>query len=114
MQLFVLILNRTEFLERILTKMLESGIGGATILESTGMMRILGAEDADSPMFGMLRHLLNPERQGNKTIFALLKEEQIPVMRSLIQEVTGGLDKPDTGIAFAVSTSFVEGLANSL
>ncbi len=114
MQLFVLILNRTEFLEEILAKMLEKGIGGATILESTGMMRILGAEDTDSPMFGLLRHLLNPERQGNKTVLALLKDEQIPVMRSLIQQVTGGLEKPDTGIAFAVPTSFVEGLAQAL
>ena len=41
MQMFVLVLNREEFLEPLLEEMLKQNIGGATILESTGMMRVL-------------------------------------------------------------------------
>ena len=40
MQMFVLVLNREEFLEPLLEEMLKQNIGGATILESTGMMRV--------------------------------------------------------------------------
>ena len=41
---FVLVLNREEFLEPLLEEMLKQNIGGATILESTGMMRVLDGD----------------------------------------------------------------------
>ncbi len=111
MQMFILVLNRVEFLEPLLAKMLEKGIGGATILDSTGMMRVLdGDDDVDLPMMGILRHFYSPERKRSKTLFTLLESEQIPQMIALINEVTGGLDRPDTGICFAVPTTFVEGV----
>ena len=105
MQMFVLVLNREEFLEPLLEEMLKQNIGGATILESTGMMRVLDGDHNidDLPVLGVLRHLCNP-------IFTLLKSEQIPQMIEIINKVTGGLDKPDTGICFALPTTFVEGV----
>ena len=87
MQMFVLVLNREEFLEPLLEEMLKQNIGGATILESTGMMRVL---------------------DGDHNIDDL--PEQIPQMIEIINKVTGGLDKPDTGICFALPTTFVEGV----
>ena len=63
-----------------------------------------------TPVLGVLRHLCNPERKRSKTIFTLLKSEQIPQMIEIINKVTGGLDKPDTGICFALPTTFVEGV----
>ena len=112
MQMFVLVLNREEFLEPLLEEMLKQNIGGATILESTGMMRVLDGDHNidDLPVLGLLRHLCNPERKRSKTIFTLLKSEQIPQMLEIINKVTGGLDKPDTGICFALPTTFVEGV----
>ncbi len=111
MQLFVLVLNRTEYLEQILGKMLERGIGGGTILDSTGMMRVLdNDEHADFPMFGLLRQVYAPERKKSKTMFAVMKDEKIPQMMDIINSVTGGLHKPDTGVAFALPLSFVEGV----
>ena len=63
MQMFVLVLNREEFLEPLLEEMLKQNIGGATILESTGMMRVLDGDHNidDLPVLGVLRHLCNPE-----------------------------------------------------
>ena len=66
--------------------------------------------DGPTPVLGVLRHLCNPERKRSKTIFTLLKSEQIPQMIEIINKVTGGLDKPDTGICFALPTTFVEGV----
>ena len=99
MQMFVLVLNREEFLEPLLEEMLKQNIGGATILESTGMMRVLDGDHNidDLPVLGVLRHLCNPERKRSKMI-------------EIINKVTGGLDKPDTGICFALPTTFVEGV----
>ena len=115
MQMFVLVLNREECLEPILERMLEEHIGGATILDSTGMMRVLdGDHNIDVPMLGLLRHYFSPERRRSKTMFALLDSHEIPKMLAIVNEVTGGLDKPDTGIAFALPTTFVEGIKKSL
>ena len=111
MQLFVLVLNHTEFLDSILEAMLEKGIGGGTILDSTGMMRELDTdENSDLPMLGLLRHIYSPERKRSKTMFAVMKDEKIPMMMDIINQITGGLHKPDTGVAFALPLSFVEGV----
>ncbi len=108
MQAFVLVLNRLEYLDTLLAKMSESGIKSATVLESRGMARIL--MDDDMPMFGALRSLLNPERRESRTIFAVLRDEQVDVMRRLVNEVTGGLNTPDSGIMFSTPVLFAEGL----
>lgn len=110
MQMFVLVLNREEYLDPILERMLEADIGGATILDSTGMMRVLDEDDVDLPMMGVLRHFFSPERKRSKTMFTLLEDNTIPRLMGIINDVTGGLDKPDTGIAFALPTTFVEGV----
>ena len=110
MQLFVMVLNRTEYLDEIFSRMLEKKIGGATALDSTGMMRVLDGDDVDFPMTGILRQLFNPERRQSKTFFCVLKDEQIPEMMDIINSVTGGLHTPDSGVAFALPLSFVEGV----
>lgn len=110
MQMFVLVLNKVECLERLLQELLNAGITGVTLLDSTGMMRVLDADDPDLPIFGSLHKLLNPERKGSKTMFMVLKDEQLQTTMAVINRVTGGLDQPDTGIAFSVPTLFVEGL----
>ncbi len=111
MQLFVLVLNHTEYMEPILEGMLQEGIGGGTILDSSGMMRELDTdENNDLPMFGLLRHVYDPERKRSKTMFAVMKDEKIPKMMAIVNRVTGGLHKPDTGVAFALPLSFVEGV----
>lgn len=114
MQMFILVLNREECLEPILEAMLKKGLSGATVLESTGMMRVLDGDDnVDLPMLGILRHFYSPERKTSKTMFTLIKDDQLDTLRDIIREKTGGLDKPDTGIAFAVPATFVEGLNNN-
>lgn len=110
MQVFFLILSKTECLEPLLEKLLESGVQGATILESKGMMRVLDQSGDDAPMFGALRHLFDPERRDSKTLMLLLPDDQVEKVRALINQVTGGLNHPDTGVMFAVPALFVEGM----
>lgn len=110
MLLYVLVLSKIQLLEPLFERMMEKGIRGATVLESTGMMRVLSDdENANLPMYGILRQLYSPERQQSRTVFVVLREEQLPVLETLVDEVTGGLDHPDTGIAFAVPLTYLKG-----
>lgn len=110
MQVVTLVLNKTECLEELLEELLESGIHGGTVLESTGMMRVIEQSGDDLPMFSTFRQLFDPERKSSKTLVMVLSDEEVQVARRVIDRVTGGLDKPDTGILFAMPALFVEGM----
>ena len=95
MQLVVLVLNKTECLEELLEKFVEINVKGATIIESSGMAKALYNDSHVSDLFGSLR---------------ALKDEIVQDVRDAVEEVTGGLDNPDTGILFSVPTLFVDGI----
>ena len=109
MQVFIFVLNRTEHLEHLLQEFASHGIGSATVLDSKGMARILHSEE-EMPLFYGLRSIVAPERRSSKTIFAVMPDEKVEIARKIVNDVTGGLDTPDTGIMFAVPLTFVEGL----
>lgn len=107
MQLLVLILNKKECLEVLLDTLIEAGVKGATVLESTGMARIVG-EDTRS-MFGSIRMLIDPDMESNRTILMAVNESLIEKVRFTVNEVLGGLDKPDTGVIFGLPITFFDG-----
>ncbi len=110
MQVVTLVLNKTECLEALLEALLESGIRGATVLESTGMMRVIDQSGDDLPMFAALRQMFDHTRKASKTIVMVLTDEEVQTAREVIDRVTGGLSQPDTGILFGVPALFVEGM----
>ena len=109
MQVFVFVLNRTEHLEHLMQEFSNHGLKGATVLDSRGMARILHTED-EMPIFYGLRAILEPERRISKTIFCVMEDSQVEIARKIVNDVTGGLDHPDSGIMFALPLTFVEGL----
>lgn len=109
MQLLLIVLNKTECLEDILTGMYDHGLSGATIIDSHGMAQSL-SDLEDFNFLGSLRLMLNPEHKENKTIFMVLKDHEIPVVSKIVNEATGGLNNPDTGIMFSVPVNYLEGL----
>ena len=110
MQVVFLVLNKTECLNELLEELLAGGIHGCTVLESTGMMRVLEQSGDDLPMFSTFRQLFDPERKSSKTVMMVLKDEEVETARRIIRKVTGGLNHPDTGILFAIPALFVEGM----
>lgn len=110
MQLMVIILNKLECLDPLLTALGKEGIPGATIIDSRGMAQELEAHD-ELRFLGSLRMLMNPAHKENKTIFLVLDGEQVRTVSRIVNEVTGGLDRPDTGILFTLPVCYVEGLS---
>lgn len=109
MQLLVIVLNKTELLEDILEALEENGIRGATILDSKGMASELGEHD-DFRFFSSLRLVLNPDHKENKTIFMVVRDEEVETISKLVNHINGGFENPDTGILFTVPVSHAEGL----
>ncbi|MFV0497518.1 MAG: hypothetical protein ACK5L0_05000 [Candidatus Fimivivens sp.] len=111
MKLMVFVLNKAELLEPLLSEFLQAGISGATILESTGMARVLTQyEGNDIPFIGSIRALLNPERSKSETILLVIKDEQLQIAVATIEKVVGNICNKDTGIIFSIPIDFVKGL----
>ncbi len=109
MQLVVIVLNKTEKLDDLLSAFEENGITGATILDSKGMASEL-TEHEDYPIVASLRLMLNPAHRENKTIFMLTQDEKVMEISRIANSVNGGFDQPDTGILFTVPVGYAEGL----
>ena len=109
MNLVTIVLNKTEILEKLLRAFVENDIKGATIIESAGMARVLSEESGIS-FINSLKLILDPDIETSKTIFLVADDNKVPVISKVLNEVTGGLDKPDTGIMFCTPVTYVEGI----
>ncbi len=112
MQLYVLILNKVECMSSLIHALLKAGIKGATVYESMGVVQYVGHDMTEPPaIFGSLRKYLHPDNGNNKTLVILLDDAQVATVKKIVNDVTGGLEKPDVGVAFTVPVSSVDGLA---
>ena len=110
MNLLVVILKHEDLVSEICKELVEEGIHGGTIVDGTGMASVVEKMD-DLPIFGMLRSILadDDEHEAAKMMFFVVDDEEMKKARKTINDVIG-LDKPNTGIMFALPVSFVEGL----
>ena len=60
MKLLVVVLNANDKLEEVLEGLIETGVTGATVVDSVGMGSIIG----DVPLFAGLRSLFRGARPG--------------------------------------------------
>lgn len=109
MKLLVFVLNREELLEEVLEAYVEAGLTGATILDSEGMGYFLSHE---VPLFADFGEFMKGNKPYNKTILSLVHDESaIQRLRTIMDDVVGGLRSPGTGIMFTVPVDWAYGLS---
>lgn len=98
----VIILNKTEYLDEILSTLVKYKVKGATIIDSQGMgSAIVNGDYRYIPIFGSLRTLINEKHPYNKTIFSVVKEEIIEELAEAIRNVFAE-KKPGIGFMFTM------------
>lgn len=108
MQLLILVLNETEKLSDLLFELEKSGVTGGTILDSTGMARLLYSDKRELPMFSSMYMLMNDGHPMNKTVMMVLDDEKVETAKSVIKTVCD-FSKPGVGIMFTLPVLSVEG-----
>lgn len=106
MKLIIIILNKVELLEDLLSEFLEIGISGATVIDSTGMGRILTTQ---VPIFAGLRDAFPGSCPVNKTIFVVIQDDQLTDLELVLEDVCGSFEEQGTGIYLCVPLDFVKG-----
>ena len=107
MKLLVLVLNKVELLDDILSYYVEAGVSGATVIDSVGMGRII----ATMPIFAGFRDLMAGNRPSNKMIFAVVDEDLVPALTEGIELIVGNVAEPGTGLIFTVPVDMIKGLS---
>ena len=105
--MLIFVLNRVEKLEPALNKLEHAGLRGATVLSSRGMAMTLD-KYCDGSFLGSLRAMMEPDREENRTVFMVLKDEDVE--RAAVEEVAGSFNTPNSGIAFTLPVDFVKGI----
>lgn len=112
MQLLILILHNSRHMDKVLAAFMAEGIGGGSLVDCEGVLQAMSHTSVEPPpIFGSLRHYLNPERGGtNKMLISALSEDHVVRAKEIVREVTGGLDKENTGILITAPGITVEGI----
>jgi hypothetical protein len=100
MQLLVIFLNEEEYLDEILTELVELEISGASVIDGVAMERVLAK---DVPIFAGLLQTTRGSRAYNKNIFALIpKKETVIRLVEILKEMDIDLTNPSIGTLFTV------------
>ncbi|MBM3152563.1 MAG: hypothetical protein FJZ96_10260 [Chloroflexi bacterium] len=113
MYLILLVLNDPDRLEEVLAAWEKAGVGGITILPSTGLGRIrqkAGLRE-DLPLIPSLEAFYHHQEDISHTLFTIVDSDALAqkVLRAT-DSVVGDLDKPGNGILAVLPTASVHGL----
>lgn len=110
MYLLIMVLDDVAHLSEVLEAWIGAGVKGVTILESTGVNRILMRTEAQSMFMGFTQ-LFGSGRVGHNTLFAVI--DSLAVAEAAVEAteaVVGDLTKPHTGIVFALPIAHTWGM----
>jgi nitrogen regulatory protein PII len=112
MDMLVIVLNRTEDLEHVLKGLLNEGVRGATVIDSSGMGRTLCTK---IPLFGGIRNMFEDCRPTNVTIFSVIKDQgKLRRAVNIVKQIIGDLEEPGAGFMFVVPVTDAYGFAPEL
>jgi hypothetical protein len=104
-ELLIIIINKEEYFEKILSILLELDVTGATILDSEGLGHFLAYE---VPIFAGLRQLVGESKSPSKTILALVEgRDLLERLNEFLKEEGIDFSEPETGVVFTVPVNGV-------
>lgn len=108
MELMMIVLNKTDLLNELLTEFMDNDLSGATVIDSSGMGHIISNQ---FPMFSMFAELDEEKEENSKTILKVVKSvEEREKAVAIVESITGDLSGPDSAIIIAVPVSYTKGI----
>jgi nitrogen regulatory protein PII len=111
MYFLVNVLEQTDHLPEILESFAQIGIRGSTILNSTGMGRILMQTKADAEVTKGICDVVENCQPSNKTILTVIRDEEaLDKAINVVKSFCGDLKEPGKGVLFVLPLHHVEGI----
>lgn len=110
MYMLIMVLDDTAHLNDVLSAWEKAGVGGVTIIESTGLNRVLQRHSPDMAFAGFSQ-IFGSGRVGHNTLFTVIEDlEMAETAVRATESVLGDLSKPDTGILFTLPVAKTWGM----
>ncbi len=110
MYLLIMVLDDPTRLNEVLARWEGAGVRGVTVLESTGLHRVLLRHRPQAAYAGFSQ-LFGAGRVGNNTLFAVVADmATVEAAAAATEQVVGKLNDPNTGILCALPVARVWGL----
>ncbi len=113
MHLIMFVLHDPEKLSELLLSWEDVGVGGVTVIPSTGIGRLKASDmlREDLPLMPSLEDILEAPERYNRTLFTLVEgQEMIDRVVKATESIIGDLDEPNTGILTVIPVSNIYGL----
>ncbi len=108
MQVLFIVLNHEEHFDELLKELRENDVRGGTILESQGMASTIA--ESQGTNYGYMRMMFNEGRPYNKTMFLVLEEDRVEMVKDCVRRAAGNINQENRGIMFTFSLDSWEGL----
>src|SRR5690554_858518 len=113
MYVLFIVLNKIDYLDDVLAKLVKVGVRGATILDSKGMAgAIVHGEMENIPLFGAFKMFLDGAHPYNNTIFTVLNQDLLEEATCSVQEVLKDIPHPGAGFMFTVKADNIYDLGS--
>lgn len=113
MYMLLMVLDDSENLSEVLDAWTGAGVRGVTILESTGLNRVLRRTSA-GPAYAGFGQIFGSGRVGHNTLFAVIEDMGVAEAAVAATEaIIGSLDNPNTGIVFTVPVARSWGITDA-
>ncbi len=113
MYMILFVLNDPDRLEEVLDAWEKEGVGGITVLPSTGLGRIRQKEGLrdDVPLMPGVENFYHHQSDISHTLFTIVDDETtVKKLVEATQALVGNLDEPGNGILAVLPTVSVHGL----
>ena len=114
MYLLVHVLEQTDYLLDIMERYAKIGIKGSTVIDTTGMGRVLMQTKASSGLPEHINKVITDLESSNKTVLTVIRDRNLVDQAiNIVKDLCGDLNEPGKGILFAMPLEIVEGLLES-
>ena len=111
MYLLVNILKQTQPLSDIMGGFAKIGITGSTVINGTGMGRVLMHTQAASQLSDHIKKVVTDLESANNIILTVIKDKDtLDKAIEIVKSFCGDLYEPGKGLLFALPLEVVEGL----
>ena len=109
MKLLFIVLNSADKLEEVLEGLIETGVTGATVVDSVGMGHII----EEVPLFAGMRSLFRAARPRNNMIFSVVDDSQAAEVMEVLEKILDCAHGKGRGIAFTLPIDSAIGVSGT-
>ncbi|GAB4145058.1 MAG: hypothetical protein Fur0021_02140 [Candidatus Promineifilaceae bacterium] len=111
----MLVLDNRDECPKVLDAWEAAGVGGITIIDTTGLGRVRQASIRDDiPLLPNIMDFLEAKEEHHRTLFTVVdSEEMVDRLITVTQQVVGDLNTPNKGLLFVLPVSRVIGLRSA-